>query len=220
MGSVPMELFYHPLSRYSQKVLIALYEKQANFYPRITDLRDPLARKAFQQFYPPGKLPLLKTQEGQLIPESSIIIEYLDRHFQNGTELLPAEAERNLAVRLFDRIIDFDINNPLFQLEKLKYAPDGHEFEIKQIEKQMLTQFQRLDNHLSQNHWVCGDSFTLADCALIPCLSYSFAHLNLLDLDELVRYWQQAQLRGAWTLVLEEVLLAEMEEDTGIRSIP
>jgi len=123
-------------------------------------------------------------------------------------------------VRLFDRIIDFDINNPLFQLEKLKYAPDGHEFEIKQIEKQMLTQFQRLDSHLSQNHWVCGDSFTLADCALIPCLSYSFAHLNLLDLDELVRYWQQAQLRGAWTLVLEEVLLAEMEEDTGIRSIP
>lgn len=215
-----MELFYHPLSRYSQKVLIALYEKQANFYPRITDLRDPLARKAFLQFYPPCKLPLLKTQEGQLLPESSIIIEYLDRHFQNGTELLPAEAERNLAVRLFDRLIDCDINNPLFQLEKLKYAPEGREFEIKQLEKQMFAQFQRLDSHLRQNHWVCGDSFTLADCALIPCLSYSFAHLNLLDLDELVRYWQQAQLRGAWMLVLEEVLLAELEENTGIRSIP
>jgi glutathione S-transferase len=215
-----MELFYHPLSRYSQKVLIALYEKQANFYPRITDLRDPFARQTFQQFYPPAKLPLLKTQEGQLIPESSIIIEYLDRHFSNSTELLPAEPERNLAVRLFDRIIDNDINNPLFQLEKLKILPEGNEFEIKQIEKQMFIQFQRLDAHLSQNHWVCGDSFTLADCALIPCLSYSFAHLNLLDLDELVRYWQQAQLRGAWMLVLEEVLLAEMEEDTGIRSIP
>ncbi|ESE42287.1 glutathione S-transferase family protein [Shewanella decolorationis] len=215
-----MELFYHPLSRYSQKVLIALYEKQANFYPRITDLRDPFARQTFQQFYPPAKLPLLKTQEGQLIPESSIIIEYLDRHFSNSTELLPAEPERNLAVRLFDRIIDNDINNPLFQLEKLKILPEGNEFEIKQIEKQMFIQFQRLDAHLSQNHWVCGDSFTLADCALIPCLSYSFAHLNLLDLDELVRYWQQAQLRGAWMLVLEEVLLAEMEEYTGIRSIP
>ncbi len=220
MGSAPMELFYHPLSRYSQKVLIALYEKQANFYPRITDLRDPFARQTFQQFYPPAKLPLLKTQEGQLIPESSIIIEYLDRHFSNSTELLPAEPERNLAVRLFDRIIDNDINNPLFQLEKLKILPEGNEFEIKQIEKQMFIQFQRLDAHLSQNHWVCGDSFTLADCALIPCLSYSFAHLNLLDLDELVRYWQQAQLRGAWMLVLEEVLLAEMEEYTGIRSIP
>lgn len=215
-----MELFYHPLSRYSQKVLIALYEKQANFYPRITDLRDPFARQTFQQFYPPAKLPLLKTQEGQLIPRSSIIIEYLDRHFSNSTELLPAEPERNLAVRLFDRIIDNDINNPLFQLEKLKILPEGNEFEIKQIEKQMFIQFQRLDAHLSQNHWVCGDSFTLADCALIPCLSYSFAHLNLLDLDELVRYWQQAQLRGAWMLVLEEVLLAEMEEYTGIRSIP
>jgi glutathione S-transferase len=104
-------------------------------------------------------------------------------------------------------------------LEKLKHVDEKREFEIKQIEKQMLTQFQRLDTHLGQNHWICGDSFTLADCALIPCLSYSFKHLNLLDLDELVRYWQQAQLRGAWMLVLEEVLLAEMEEDTGLRSI-
>ncbi|MCL1091849.1 glutathione S-transferase family protein [Shewanella profunda] len=215
-----MELFYHPLSRYSQKVLIALYEKQANFYPRITDLGDPLSRKAFQRFYPPAKLPLLKTQDGQLIPESSIIIEYLDIHFDNSTQLLPRDPQRNLQVRLFDRIIDSDINNMLFQLEKLKYLDENHEFEIKQIERQLLAQFQRLNSHLSQHHWVCGDSFTLADCALIPCLSYSFQHLNLLDLDELVRYWQQAQLRGAWELVLEEVLLAEMEKDTGIRSIP
>jgi len=41
-----------------------------------------------------------------------------------------------------------------------------------------------------------------------------------LDLDEIVRYWQQAQLRGAWMLVQEEVLLAEMEETAGIRGIP
>ncbi|MCK7631000.1 glutathione S-transferase family protein [Shewanella sp. JNE10-2] len=215
-----MELFYHPLSRYSQKVLIALYEKQANFYPRITDLGDPLSRKAFHQFYPPAKLPLLKTQDGQLIPESSIIIEYLDRHFENSTQLLPPEPQRNLQVRLFDRIIDNDINNTLFQLEKLKHIEDSNEFEIKQLEKQLLTQFQRLDAQLTQHHWVCGDSFTLADCALIPCLSYSFQHLNLLDLDEVVRYWQQAQLRGAWMLVQEEVLQAEMEETTGVRGIP
>lgn len=215
-----MELFYHPLSRYSQKVLIALYEKQVNFYPRITDLRDPLTRKALQHVYPPAKLPLLKTQDGALIPESSIIIEYLDQHFTHGTQLLPLEPQRNLQVRLCDRMIDNDINNHLFELEKLKHTDVRCPFKIKQIEKQMLTQFQRLDSHLSQNHWVCGDSFTLADCALIPCLNYSFKHLNLLDLDELVRYWQQAQLRGAWMLVLEEVLLAEMEEDTGLRSIP
>jgi len=70
-----MELFYHPLSRYSQKVLIALYEKQANFYPRIIDLRDPLSRKEFHQRYPQARIPLLKAQNEQLIPESSIIIE-------------------------------------------------------------------------------------------------------------------------------------------------
>lgn len=215
-----MEFFYHPLSRYSQKVLLALYEKQANFYPRITDLRDPLPKKTFQHLYHPTKLPLLKTRDGTLIPESSIIIEYLDRHFPHNTQLLPQETSRNLEVRLFDRIIDNYINNPLYQLEKLKHSDENKDFKIKQIEKQILCQFQRLNSQLNHNYWVCGDSFTLADCALIPCLKYGFQHLNLLDFDELVRYWQQAQLRGAWILVLEEVMLAEMEENTRLRDIP
>ncbi|MGL5046206.1 MAG: glutathione S-transferase family protein [Shewanella sp.] len=215
-----MELFYHPLSRYSQKVLIALYEKQANFYPRIIDLRDPLSRKQFHQIYPQASVPLLKTQDEQLIPESSIIIEYLDRFFKNSTQLLPLAPQHNLQVRLFDRLIDNEINNPLFTLEKLKQIDNSNEFEIKKLERQLFVQFQRLDTQLTQHHWVCGDSFTLADCALIPCLRYSFQHLNLLDLDEVVRYWQQAQLRGAWTLVQEEILLAEMEQTTGIKGIP
>ena len=215
-----MELFYHPLSRYSQKVLIALYEKQANFYPRIVDLRDPFSRQKFHQLYPHARLPLLKTQDEQLIPESSIIIEYLDRHFNSSTQLLPTEPMHNLQVRLFDRLIDNDISNSLFQLEKLHDSDKSSEFEIKKLEKQLLLQFQHLDTQLAQHHWICGDSFTLADCALIPCLNYSFRHLNLLDFDEVVRYWQQAQLRGAWMLVQEEILLAEMEDNIGKRGIP
>ena len=203
-----MELFYHPLSRYSQKVLIALYEKQANFYPRIVDLRDPFSRQKFHQLYPHARLPLLKTQDEQLIPESSIIIEYLDSHFNN------------LQFRLFDRLIDNDISNSLLKLEKLHDSDKSSEFEIKKLEKQLLLQFQHLDTQLAQHHWICGDSFTLADCALIPCLNYGFRHLNLLDFDQVWRYWQQAQLRGAWMLVQEEILLAEMEDNIGKRGIP
>ena len=112
-----MELFYHPLSRYSQKVLLALYEKQANFYPRIIELADPFSRKEFCQFYPPGKVPLLKTKTGELIPESSIIIEYIDTEFSTGTRLLPREHRIALDTRLQDRLIDQDFSNILFELE-------------------------------------------------------------------------------------------------------
>jgi len=215
-----MELFYHPLSRYSQKVLIALYEKQAHFSPRITDFSDPQTRLHFQQAYHTEKLPLLKTATGELIPESSIIIEYLDRHVTNSAQLLPPEPERNLQVRLFDRIIDNDINNLLFKFERLTASNLSNTLDIKRIENQLLQQFARLDAHLSQHHWVCQDSFTLADCALIPCLSYSFNHLNLLDFDQLVRYWHQAQLRGAWMLVHQEVQLAQTTQHHGLRSTP
>ncbi|MGL5360813.1 MAG: glutathione S-transferase family protein [Shewanella sp.] len=214
-----MELFYHPLSRYSQKVLIALYEKQAHFSPRLTDLSDAQARQQFQEAYHTDRLPLLKTESGELIPESSIIIEYLDRHVSNSAQLLPPEPERNLLVRLFDRIIDNDINNLLFKFERLTQANLSPSLELKRIEKQLLQQFARLDAHLSQHHWVCHDSFTLADCALIPCLHYSFNHLNLLDFDQLVRYWHQAQLRGAWMLVQQELQRTQTRHQ-GVRSIP
>ena len=215
-----MEFFYHPLSRYSQKVLIALYEKQANFDAITVDLRDPFSRQKFYQLYPQARVPLLKTQDEQLIPESSIIIEYLDRHFYSSTQLLPTEPMHNLQVRLFDRIIDNDISNPLLQLEKIKDIDNSNEFEIKKIEKQLLLQFQHLDAQLTLHHWICGDSFTLADCALIPCLNYAFKNLNLLDFDQVVRYWQQAQLRGAWMLVQEEILLTEQEDNREKRGIP
>ena len=73
-----MKLHYFPLSTYSQKALIALYEKKVAFTPEIVDLQDPAARAAYRDIYPLGKVPLLTRDEGRMIPESTIIIELLE----------------------------------------------------------------------------------------------------------------------------------------------
>ena len=39
-----MKLFYNPISTYSQKVLIALYEKGIEFEPEIVNLMDKRCR--------------------------------------------------------------------------------------------------------------------------------------------------------------------------------
>lgn len=217
-----MELFYHPLSRYSQKVLLGMYEKQANFYPRVTELRDPLQRQAFAKLYPPCKLPLLKCVDGSLLPESSIIIEYLDHHIKGGTRLLPEDPADCLRVRLWDRIIDNDISNQLFLLEQQLSMAEEHrnELAMAQVRQKLMLVFASIEAELASSHWLVGDGFTLADCALLPCLEPAFELLDLLDMDNLCRYRQQSKLRGGWELVAEEAALAAAEEVTGLKLIP
>jgi glutathione S-transferase len=217
-----MELFYHPLSRYSQKVLLALYEKQANFFPRVIELSDPLSRLDFSLFYPPGKVPLLKSKQGILIPESSIIIEYVDNEFpQKGTRLIPANMTISMDTRLQDRLIDLQLSNKLFEFERQQLNPEvSNQIRLKQLENGINDFLQYLDDTLEKNHWLCGDSLTLADCALIPCLPYARDHFQLFKYDNLSRYWEQAQLRGAFQQVKEEMELAQKEVLIGRRPIP
>jgi len=204
-----MELFYHPLSRYSQKVLVALYEKQANFFPRIIELSDPLSRREFCDFYPPGKLPLLKSKNGELLPESSIIIEFIDTKFSTGTQLLPIDRRLALDTRLQDRLIDNDFSNVLFELEYQKLENnDQNHIMIKQLENDISQFLGYLDKKLANNHWLCSDGLTLADCALFPCLYCAQDYFKLFEYDNLNRYWHQAQLRGSCIQVKEEIELA------------
>ena len=74
-----LTLHYHPLSSYCQKVLIALDVLGVDVDQRLLNLGDPEERAAHLALWPTGKMPLLVDQ-GRPIPETSIIIEYLQRH--------------------------------------------------------------------------------------------------------------------------------------------
>lgn len=215
-----MELFYHPLSRYSQKVLVAFYEKQANFYPRVIDVKDPYSRNAFKQQYPLGKLPLLKTPSGKLLPESSIIIEYIDHQFATGTQLIPADFEHALQVRLCDRIIDNDISNKLYMIEKMQMRAEQTPLKIKQLENDIVASLSSLNEQLGHYHWLCGDAFTMADCALIPSIIDVRKRFKLYQFDQLNRYLHQAENRGSWMQVQQEIELAKTSAQGGFRPIP
>ena len=85
-----MKLYYAPVSTYSQKALIALYEKGLAFEPEIVELTSADARAAYEQVYPLGKVPFLMADDGWAVPESTIIIEFLDDRF-------PEEVHRQAA---------------------------------------------------------------------------------------------------------------------------
>ncbi len=55
-----LKLYFHPLSSFCQKVLVALYENDTPFEPHIVDLMDDTSRAEFKKVWPIGKFPVLQ----------------------------------------------------------------------------------------------------------------------------------------------------------------
>ena len=102
-----LELHFHPLSSFSQKVVMAFYENDTPFMARLVDFGNEASRAAFLALWPIGKIPVLRDQaQGRTIPETSIIIEYLAQHYPGKTRLVPADADLARQTRLRDRFFD------------------------------------------------------------------------------------------------------------------
>ena len=103
-----LTLHFHPLSSYCHKVLIALYENGTPFTPQIVNLMDEGERTAFRRLWPIGKFPVLRDDaRGETVPESSVLIEYLDRHYPGATRFIPSDPAAAHEVRLRDRLFDY-----------------------------------------------------------------------------------------------------------------
>jgi len=87
-----LKLYFHPLSSYCHKVLIALYENAIAFEPVFVDLLDETSRSEFKKVWPIAKFPVLRDEARSVtVPESTIIIEYLDEFYPGATRFVPAD---------------------------------------------------------------------------------------------------------------------------------
>jgi glutathione S-transferase len=202
-----MKLYYMSFSTYSQKVLIALYEKGLDFEREKVALFDPDVKAAYQKIYPIGKIPLLRT-EGLMIPESTIIIEYLEDKYPQGTKLIPDQSDKAGKVRLMDRMSDLYLNNPVVALlfESMKPGSERNNEEIEKAEQQLINAYHYLDYRFDGQRWACGDDFTMADCACIPPLFYAQQVFPFEQYKNLVAYYERALQRESYQRVLEEAV--------------
>ena len=91
-----LKLYYHPLSSFCHKALIALYEGGIPFEPVFVNLADEASSAALRALWPIAKFPVLRDEaRGQTVAEATVIIEYLDTHY--GTRLVPARPRSGLA---------------------------------------------------------------------------------------------------------------------------
>jgi glutathione S-transferase len=171
-----LTLYYHPLSSYCQKVLVALYEAGAPFAPHLVDLGDPAQAAALRTHWPLGKFPVLRDDaRDRTVPESSVIIEYLARHYPGGSALVPTHEGAARAVRACDRFFDLHVMTPMQQIVADRIRPDGEKFPRSVIEARAALEaaYGVVERAISGRTWATGEAFTMADCAAAPSLAHA-----------------------------------------------
>jgi glutathione S-transferase len=173
-----LKLYYFPLSPYSQKALIALEEKGARYEIVPVSLADPAGREAYEKINPFGKVPFLRDEARDWsVPESSIIIEYVDQHVAGGTPLIPADRDQARQARFHDRVFDLYIAEQALKIffDGRRPAEKRDPFGVEQAEKRLFKTYAMLDEYLARRRWVMGETFTIGDVAAAPALAVANA---------------------------------------------
>ena len=171
-----LTLHMHPLSSYCWKVLIALYENDTPFEARLVDLSDPQIVAAFRALWPTTKMPLLcDAAADRTVPETSIIIEYLQAAYPGPVRFIPEESDAALRVRLLDRLFDLYVHHPLQTIVGDRIRPVGVQdpYGVAHARSQLAMAYDLLETELAGRTWAAGEAFSLADCAAAPALFYA-----------------------------------------------
>jgi glutathione S-transferase len=203
-----LRLYYHPLSSFCHKVLIALYENGTPFEGVIVDLFDDASRSAFYTIWPVGKFPVLRDEaRNWLMPESSIIIEYLDTHHRGKTRFLPDDVDRARQTRMSDRFYDLYVQVPMQKIvtDKLRPAGKNDAFGVEQAKTQLNTALDLVEQDMTNKTWAMGDDFSMADCAAAPALFYADKIFPLAaNRKYAAAYLQRLMQRPSYARVLKE----------------
>jgi glutathione S-transferase len=203
-----LTLHFHPLSSFCWKALIALYENEIAFTPNLVDLGNPAERAALQKLWGIGKFPVLSDHaRGETVPESSIIIEYLDRHYRGMTRFIPDEPGLALQTRLRDRFYDLYVHLPMQKIMGDRLRPDGKQdpHGVEEARAQLRTSYAMIEQQMSGGAFAMGDDFSLADCAAAPSLFYGSMVVPFGDGQKnLAAYFARLKARPSFARVIKE----------------
>lgn len=171
-----LALYQHPLASFCHKVLIALYENDTPFEKRQVDLMNDESSARFLDIWPVGKMPVLRDEKrDKTIPETTIIIEYLDRYYPGSKPLLPKDEDDRLDVRLWDRFYDLYVQGPMQKIviDRLRPEEERDHRGVAEARANLKTAYAMIEKQVADKTWATGEDFGMADCAAAPALFYA-----------------------------------------------
>jgi glutathione S-transferase len=203
-----LTLHFHPLSSFCWKVLVALYENDTPFTPHMVDLGDENERAALLKLWPIGKFPVLRDDAlDRTVPESSIIIEYLDNHYPGRTRFIAADEKSALQTRLRDRFYDLYVHLSVQKIVGDRLRPPGQKdpHGVAEAKARLQSCYGMIDKEVATRTWAMGETFSLADCAASPALFYGSKVLPFGDGHKnLTAYFDRLTARPSFARVIRE----------------
>jgi len=150
-----------------------------------------------------------------MVPESSIIIEYIDDMAE--PRLIKGDAAESRRIRFKDRMFDLYLNNNIATLlfQNMKAEADRSQELIDKARFQIDTMYTFMEHEFGNQDYANGNEFLLGDCAAAPALNYAQqvapfdAHKNV------CAYWERLSTRPSIQRIREEAaptLAAFMEK--------
>ncbi len=203
-----LTLHFHPLSSFCWKALIALYENDTPFTPNMVNLGDEAERAALLKLWPIGKFPVLRDDaRSQTVPESSIIIEYLDRYYPGPTRFIPAEADLAWQTRLSERFYDLYVHLSVQKMVDDRLRPEAQKDPrgVEEARARIKLCYGMIEHEMGIKTWAMGEAFSIADCAASPALFYADKVVPIGDArPKLAAYLDRLMARSAFARVLKE----------------
>jgi len=223
-----MKLYSWDLSPYSARVRMQIYAKGLTHIA--IEPPPTYGTPKFYKDHPIGRLPLLDV-DGDAIPESAVIAEYLEE-IHPQPSLLGATPRENAHVRTLARIADIYLQNNTFLLAvqtRVLAAKvpviGGNESIIALVGGQLASNMKALDRMIGRDGFACLGRLTLADCALVPALFFLEAVLPGTGVADpiaananLAAYWAAIQGEGSAARILVELHRGLAERRELIRS--
>lgn len=200
------KLYYHPISPYCRKVELALHEKGVtNIEHVIVDLFSDDARAQFKAEHNPiGKVPFLELDGGWKIPESSVIIEWIDQHCE-GRKLIPSDPDLARQARFFDRVSDLYLLEPAAQNALEPFLPENMR-DPQRVERNNQTILMALAAHEqgaknsdTNKDFALGSEFSFADISSASGLGLvKDLGISLSDFPHVAAYAARCHSRPSW----------------------
>ncbi|WP_315834522.1 glutathione S-transferase family protein [Bradyrhizobium prioriisuperbiae] len=212
-----LKLYFHPLSSYCQKALIAFYEKDLPFEPHIVDLGDPAQAAELKALWPIGKFPVLRDDARNVtVAEATVIIEYLDLHYPGRVRLVPEDADQAWQTRMRDRVFDLYVDEQMQTMVGNRRRPDDSKdpLGVSFAKARLTSALGMIDAEMagrtnvsgtSTDNWTMGEAFTMADCAAAPALFYANQVMPFGDSHpHAMRYFERLTQRPSYARVQRE----------------
>jgi len=169
-----LRVYYHPLSTYSQRVRIALLEK--NIPAELVEV-DLLGRAQLRPEYlaknPYGRVPAID-EDGWVLYESTAILEYLEAT-RPSPPLVPSDPRGRARVAMHMKLCDLEFSGPARTILLPKRFLPKEQWKLEPMEKaraKIEKHLAILEPEIRGKKYLAGDQFTLADVCYAPFLQF------------------------------------------------